>query len=231
MKTEVPIKGKPFVSLPKPTCLWDEAWMGALCTCTETKSFENNQRKQRKLWKIIWNWMPVNMPGPYLLRPIVASRLEKRSLCLLQVCSMSRWAEPTCHACCSWILNHTKPICMWSLIPNNYTKWKDNMLGVNFSSRKSTFGPSMSNLQVGLSAVLCAPIETGRRLLSHPAICIWHLQCDIHTFASCISMHDLRVKTAHGRKPCPSQSQHAFGMRLEQEHFVPAHLNPVESMT
>ena len=101
----------------------------------------------------------------------------------------------------------------------------------NFLSRKSTFGPSMSNLQVGLSAVLCAPIETGRRLLSHPAICIWHLQCDIHTFASCISMHDLRVKTAHGRKPCPSQSQHAFGMRLEQEHFVPAHLNPVESMT
>ena len=123
--------------------------------------------------------MLVNMPGPYLLRPIVASRLEKRSLCLLQVCSMSRSAEPTCHACCSWILNHTKPMCMWSHIPNNYTKWKDNMLGVNFLSRKSTFGPSMSNLQVGLSAVLCAPIETGRRLLSHPAICIltfamWH---------------------------------------------------------
>ena len=33
-----------------------------------------------------------------------------------------------------------------------------------------------------------------------------------------------------GSPLCPYQSQHAFGMRLEWEHFVPAHLNHFESM-
>ena len=38
MKKNMESPWKPSVSWPKPTCLWDEAWAGALCTCTNRSS-------------------------------------------------------------------------------------------------------------------------------------------------------------------------------------------------
>ena len=107
---------KETLSFPKPTCLWDEAGTGALCTCTLKPCWKHDIKAEQKLcqrkpWKMIctnyewyelcmkcvwlgyeldakksriWiaTWHSQTLPALHPPHPIVASRLEKRSLCL-----------------------------------------------------------------------------------------------------------------------------------------------------